>query len=210
MYPLFLNMRNRLAVVVGGGEVGRRKARALFDAGARVRLICLEPSTADGTTGRLEWLVEPYRDAHLDGASLAIAAATPAVNRAVIADAKRRGVWVNAAGEPEASDFVLPAMIRHGDFVLAVGTGGAAPNLAQRVREQLELAFDKAFGDWVDLLSELRPRVRDNFPDPARRAAVYQALCDWAWLEQIRESGIDAVRLEMYASIDRWAQESMG
>ena len=42
-------------------------------------------------------------------------------------------------------------------------------------------------------------------PDPARRAAVYQALCDWAWLEQIRESGIDAVRLEMYASIDRWA-----
>jgi len=209
MYPLFLNMRNRLAVVVGGGEVGRRKARALFDAGASVRLVCLEPSTADGTTGRLEWRVEPYRDAHLDGASLAIAAATPAVNRAVIADAKRRGVWVNAAGEPEASDFVLPAMIRHGDFVLAVGTGGAAPNLAQRVREQLELAFDKAFGDWVELLGELRPRVRDNFADPARRAAVYQALCDWAWLEQIRESGIDAVRLEMYASVDRWAAESM-
>jgi precorrin-2 dehydrogenase / sirohydrochlorin ferrochelatase len=209
MYPLFLNMRNRLAVVVGGGDVGRRKARALFDAGARVRLICLEPSTADGATGRLEWIVEPYRDSHLDGASLAIAAATPAINQAVIADAKRRGIWVNAAGEPEASDFVLPAMIRHGDFVLAIGTGGAAPNLAQRVREQLEMAFDRAFGDWVDLLGELRLPIRNKFQDPARRAAVYQALCDWAWLEQIREHGIDAVRLEMYASIDRWATESM-
>jgi siroheme synthase-like protein len=171
--------------------------------------VCLEPSTADGATGRLEWLVEPYRESHLDGACLAIAAATPSVNRAVVADAKRRGLWVNAAGGPATSDFVLPAMIRHGDFVLAIGTGGAAPNLAQRVREQLELAFDKAFGEWVELLGELRPQVRDKFPNPARRAAIYQALCDWAWLEQIRDAGIDAVRLEMYASIDRWAAEPM-
>src|SRR5207302_5517704 len=50
MYPLFLNMNGRLAVVVGGGDTGRRKARALFDAGARVRLVCLEPCPADGTT----------------------------------------------------------------------------------------------------------------------------------------------------------------
>src|SRR4051812_40395021 len=98
MYPLFLNVTDRLAVVVGSGDVARRKARALFDAGARVRLVCLEACTADGSTGRLEWINEPYHERHLDGAVLAIAAATPPVNRAVVADAKRRGIWVNSAG----------------------------------------------------------------------------------------------------------------
>jgi len=210
MYPLFLNVTDRLAVVVGSGDVARRKARALFDAGARVRLVCLEACTADGSTGRLQWINEPYHEKHLDGAVLAIAAATPLVNRAVVADAKRRGIWVNSAGDPEAGDFVLPAIIRRGDFLLAIGTGGAAPSLAQRVREQLEQAFDKAFGEWVGLLAELRPTVREKIFDPDRRAAVYHALSDWAWLEQIRTNGADRVRTEMVAALDRWAAEYNG
>ena len=205
MYPLFLNMNGRLAVVVGGGDTGRRKARALFDAGARVRLVCLEPCPADGTTGRLEWLCEPYRAEHLEGASIAIAAGPPEVNRLVVADAQERSIWVNAAGEPDSSDFILPATIRHGDFVLAIGTGGAAPSLTQRVREQLEMAFDKAFGDWVALLAELRPVVRERIPDSERRSAIYHALSDWAWLEQIRTVGADQVRFDMLSAIDRWA-----
>jgi precorrin-2 dehydrogenase len=210
MYPLFLNVTNRLAVVVGSGDVGRRKARALFDAGARVRLVCLEPCTADGATGRLEWLNEPYRDEHLEGAALAIAAATPEINQAVVADARRRGIWVNSAGEPDAGDFVLPATIRRGDFLLAIGTGGAAPSLAQRVREQLELAFDKSFGEWVALLAELRPDVREKIVDPDRRAAIYLALTDWGWLDQLRANGIDRVRADMLAALDRWAAEYNG
>jgi precorrin-2 dehydrogenase/sirohydrochlorin ferrochelatase len=210
MYPLFLNMQDRLAVVVGSGDVGRRKARALFDAGARVRLVCLEPCTADGATGRLQWLNEPYRDDHLEGAALAIAAASPDINQAVVADAKRRGIWVNSAGDPDAGDFVLPATIRRGDFLLAIGTGGAAPSLAQRVREQLELAFDKAFGEWVALLAELRPTVREKIVDPDRRAAIYHALSDWAWLEQIRTNGVHRVRTDMLTALERWAAEYNG
>jgi siroheme synthase-like protein len=205
MYPLFLNMTDRLALVVGNGDVGRRKARALFEAGARVRLVCDEACPADGSTKRLQWVNESYRAEHLEGVSLVIAAASPEVNRQVVADARQRGIWVNSAGEPDAGDFQLPATIRRGDFLLAISTGGAAPALAQQVREQLELAFDKAFGEWVGLLGELRPTVRERIGDPERRAAIYHALSDWAWLDHIRNVGADKVRFEMLSAVDQWA-----
>jgi siroheme synthase-like protein len=210
MFPLFLDLTGRLAVVVGGGPVGRRKAAALRSAGARVRLVCLEDRPAEETDPAVEWRTEPYHPAHLEGAALACAAGPREVNARVVADGRARGVWVNAASGPAAGDFLLPAVVRQGDFVLAVSTGGAAPGLARAVRRRLEEEFDEVFGAWVTLLAELRPVVRERVAEPGRRRALFERLCRWEWLERLRREGAAAVREALRAEVESARFGSVG
>jgi precorrin-2 dehydrogenase/sirohydrochlorin ferrochelatase len=201
MFPLFLNLTNRLGVVIGGGSVGQRKLTALLESGASVRLVCLENRPAHLTSPRLEWLAQPYTAEHLEGAALVFAAASPEVNEQVVRDAQGRGLWVNAADHPSQGDFFVPAIVRRGDFLLAISTGGAAPALAQAVRSFLEGQFDEAFGRWVALLNELRPIVLTGVPDAQHRRAVFQHLCRWDWLERLRREETQSVRAAMMAEI---------
>lgn len=189
--PLFLNPAGRLCLVVGGGPVGLRKARAVLDAGAAVRLVCREPPPAQ-LPDRLTWLTQEYRPDHLDGVSLAFAAATPIVNRRVVADARARRVWVNSATEPEAGDFVLPAVARKGRVELVVGSGGASPAAAAHIRDLLAGQLDDAVAAWLDLLADLRDEVRARVPE-ARRATLLRRLADPEWLHLIRQEGPEAV-----------------
>jgi precorrin-2 dehydrogenase/sirohydrochlorin ferrochelatase len=207
MLPLFLNLTDRLAVVIGGGAVGRRKASAVLAAGGRVRLICLEPRPAEMTDPLLDWRTEAYKPDHLGSASLVFAAAPPDVNVRIIADARSRGLWVNASSEPERGDFFLPATVRRGDFVLAVSTGGAAPILTQTVRDRLQAEFDEVFGAWVSLLAELRPLVKERIADAEQRRDVLTRLCQWNWLERLRREDVDGVRAAMFAEIEAVAGE---
>jgi len=203
MLPLYLNVESRRCVVIGGGPVGQRKAQALLDAGARVRVVCLEPPAMSDP--HLEWLTEGYRLGHLDGACLVFTAATAEVNSRVIADAHQRGLWANSASDPSASDFYLPSIIRRGDFVLAVGTTGAAPSLSRKVRERLEAEFDEAFGVWVRLLGELRPQIIANISHDDRRQDLFERLSDCKWLEHLRREGEAATRAAMKQEVRRLA-----
>jgi precorrin-2 dehydrogenase/sirohydrochlorin ferrochelatase len=201
MLPLLVSLDGRRAVVVGGGPVGRRKAGALLDAGANVRLVCREARPAE-VSERLDWVVEEYRAAHLDGAALACACGPAELNARVVADARARGVWVHSASDPASGDLVFPAVVRRGGLLVAVGTGGAAPALARAIAARLEGEFDNPFADWVDLLAELRPLVRGLVEDAVKRRRVYERLAEWRWLERLRAEGRDKVREAMRAEVE--------
>lgn len=203
MLPLLLNLTDHLSVVIGGGAVGLRKASAVLSAGGRVRLVCLEPRPAEQKHPLLEWRTESYGSQHLDGGSLVFAAGPQALNERIVADARERGLWVNAASDPSTGDFILPATVRRGEFLLAVGTGGAAPLLAQSIRKRLEAEYDAAFGEWVSLLSEIRPLIQERIADPSNRRSLHERLCQWRWLELLRRTDKEVVRTAMLAEINR-------
>lgn len=187
MLPILLNLTGKCVLIVGGGTVGRRKARAAIAGGATVRVVALEPRPEGWTA--IEWLHEPYREEQLVGVALVVAAATADVNERVVRDARRRGVWVNSATDPAVGDFALPAVVRRGELTIAVNTGGAAPALARRIREKLETEFDDTFATWVRLLDAIRSLAHERVPDPARRRDLLDGFADWPWLQRLRAEG---------------------
>ena len=140
-YPILFNLRDRLAVVVGGGAVGRRKAAGLVEAGARVRLISLDPVPPACWQQSIELHLRPFHPADLDGACLAFAATgIDSVDQAVLAAARVRGIPANLAAAPEAGDFTLPAVFHRGELTVAVATNGQAPALAAVLRDRFAAA----------------------------------------------------------------------
>jgi precorrin-2 dehydrogenase/sirohydrochlorin ferrochelatase len=207
--PVVLSLGGQTVLVVGGGRVGRRKASAAGAAGAAVRIVALEPRHAEfAEDGDVEWLTEPYDRVHLTGVKLAFAAGPPDVNRQVIFDASAAGVWACSATDPEDGDVVLPAAVRRGPFYVAVGTGGAAPAFARRVRERLEYQFDTTVGEFVGLLAEVRPIALAAVSDPAARRELLDRLADWPWLERLRRDGLAATRAAMWEEVRRAGEKS--
>ncbi len=160
-FPIMLDLRDRQVVVVGGGPVGLRKARSALDAGAKVRLIAPELSETPGPHERLEVVREPYRAERLDGALLVFACTNHAgVNRHIASDARRRGILVNAADQPDDCDFHMPAVVRAGDVVAAAGTGGACPALAAELKRYIADALPERIGEFAAALRALRDELK--------------------------------------------------
>jgi uroporphyrin-III C-methyltransferase/precorrin-2 dehydrogenase/sirohydrochlorin ferrochelatase len=139
-YPLEIDLNDRLVVLVGGGTVALRRARALVGAGARVTVVA--PELADGF-GELPVTVRRrrYRDGDLAGAWLAHAATDdPAVNAAVAAEAARDRIWCVRADDAAASAARVPAVTRHGELTVAVTSGGD-PRRSQRLRAAISQAL---------------------------------------------------------------------
>jgi precorrin-2 dehydrogenase/sirohydrochlorin ferrochelatase len=178
-YPIALDLSGRRALVVGGGEVALRKARALADAGAHVRVVA--PKLVAGFTedGRFECFAARYEKGHLEGARIAVAATDDeAVNRQVAEDARAAGVLVNVVDRPELCDFIVPAQVRRGDLLIAISTGGAAPALAKRLRERLEKEFGPEYATYLAVLREVREDLKKrNIPADLRRC-IFERLAE--------------------------------
>ncbi|MBI3635099.1 MAG: bifunctional precorrin-2 dehydrogenase/sirohydrochlorin ferrochelatase [Candidatus Rokubacteria bacterium] len=169
-YPIALDLTGRRAVVIGGGPVGERKVAGLLAAGARVTVVAprLTPAlSALVSQGRIDHVARVYRGGDLDGHQLALVAVDdPTVTRAVVTDARVARIWVNAADEPELCDFILPSVLRRGDLVVAVTTGGASPALARTVRERLEAVLGEEYGELAAVAAEVRRELRRDTVRP--------------------------------------------
>jgi len=153
--PIFLKLEDRLAVVVGGGDVAARKLELLRRAGARIRVVAPEAGEAVAAlaaSGRIAWRQGRFTAEDLDGADLVIAATDARdVNEAVAAAARVLHLPVNVVDAPDLCSFIMPAIIDRGRVVAAVSTGGASPVLARLVRARIELALPHG----VERLAEL-------------------------------------------------------
>ena len=161
-FPIALHGERLTAVVIGGGPVGTRKALALVEAGAQVRVVSpdVTPELAGAERARrLSIARESYRADQLGDATLVIAATdSREVNAQIAVDAHSRGKLVNITDFPDEGNFHTMALHRSGDVTIAVSAGGV-PGAAARIRDAIAERFDARYGRAVSALRGLRSRL---------------------------------------------------
>ena len=197
-YPAFLNLQDRLCVVIGGGLVAEGKVQGLLDAEARITVISpeLTPNLSVWRDeGRLLHVKRSYQFGDLAGAFLAISATDDrAANQHVWQEATARCIPVNVVDDPTHCTFIAPSIMRRGDLAIAVSTGGKAPTLAVRVREQLEHQIGDEYARFLELAGAIREPLAAQQPDFARRKELWYRLVDSDVLEQLRRGDEQGAR----------------
>jgi precorrin-2 dehydrogenase/sirohydrochlorin ferrochelatase len=165
-YPIFLDIRDKKCVIVGGGEVAARKAERLLDCGAKVFVISpkLSPELfALKEKNILCHIAAQYSDDLIDGASLIIGATDDEkINARISSDARSRNIPVNIVDDSAKCDFILPSLVQRGDLAIAIGTGGNSPALARHLREELEAKYGKEYEIFLNILGNLRVKMVKN------------------------------------------------
>src|SRR6184192_1403693 len=171
--PVFLRLDGHPVVVVGGGTVALRKAAWLRRAGARVTVVApgVHAELAQqAARGELRQIAEEFTPEHLAGAVAVVAAtADRATNASVAARARERGLPVNVVDDAELSTFIFPAIVDRSPIVVAVSSGGHAPVLARRVRQQIEALLPGRLGALARFMGAQRRSVHRALRAFARR-----------------------------------------
>jgi precorrin-2 dehydrogenase/sirohydrochlorin ferrochelatase len=173
-YPVFLELKGKRAVVIGSHAIREGKDEQLRAAGAAVEVF------EDGA----------WRPEALDGAFVCVASSADRTERDRIAfEARTRGVLVNVMDDVRNCDFAAPAVVRRGDLVLAISTGGRSPALARRLREELETRFGPEWGTVLEILREVRDETLRKLPDARERARRWRTALDLDEAERLVRSG---------------------
>ncbi|EAT13407.1 uroporphyrinogen-III C-methyltransferase [Bermanella marisrubri] len=178
--PLFVELKDRSVLIVGGGEVALRKARLLQQAGAKVSVISPEVdphlrSIAEKSGG--ECRLETYQIQDLTPYVIVVAATNHAdVNKAVAEHAHQVGVSVNVVDKPDLGNFIFPAIVDRSPVIAAVSSGGASPVLARLLRTRLESLIPAGYGKLAALAEKYRSKVKAKFSDVNRRRGFWETV----------------------------------
>lgn len=176
LFPTFLKLGGRRVLMVGAGRIAASKLGSLLDAGAVVTVVA--PDVVDEIAAApVEILRRPFEARDVEGVCYVVAAAPPAVNRAVAEVAHARGLFVNAVDDIASASAYAGAVVRRAGVTFAISTDGDAPALAGLIREALEAVLPDDLDAWMDTAREARRHWLDaRVPMHERRPLLLEAL----------------------------------
>ncbi len=188
-FPLFLDIKGKKVLIVGGGVIAWRKARLVAQAGPALTFVAPQLIPQMRKLAREYNAIvkeRKFRASDLNGATLVFVA----VNDSKVRDnihllAQQKNIPVNVVDEQRLCSFIMPALVTRDPLVIAITSGGKAPVVARRVREDLEARLPNNYGDLAKLMDELRPLLKDKLSEQRRRH-FYEKLWDSEAAELLR------------------------
>ena len=181
-YPMFLDIKGRSCLVVGGGTVGTRKAETLLKCGAAVTVISRAFSSAlseSRYSGSLVLMNKDYKPSDLEGMFLVFAATdNRSLNHRIKQDAEERGLLFTIADDPDGSRFIAPSLVERGDLTIAVSTAGQSPAFARKLKQDLEKQFGPEYEAFLRIMGNVRKNILAQGHDPESHKHLFRQLID--------------------------------
>jgi len=199
-YPIYVNLHGKRCLVVGAGQVGRRKIATLAECGAQEILVIDKVPGQEACPELLDhpavtFACRDYETADLDGRFLVIASTDDeALNWRISRECAQRSIPCNIVDQPEKCSFIVPALFTQGDLTVAISTGGGSPALARKIRQGLGEFLGTEYGALLLLMSQLRPLVMELGLGTPANSKLFRDQVNSTLLEALSQG--DAARAE--------------
>ena len=169
-YPVFLDMKDRKVLVVGGGFVALQKIKTLLDSGAIVKVITKELIAEDIKELPVSLEIREYNENDMIGVSIVIAATNShEVNTKIFEHSKKYNVLLNAVDDKDNCDFILGAIVNKGDITVTISTAGKSPIVAKKIRDKVNEMLNINYENLLEVYGNLRARAYQELNEEARK-----------------------------------------
>ncbi|MEW5798508.1 MAG: siroheme synthase CysG [Bacteroidota bacterium] len=182
LYPIFLRLKSKPVLVVGGGKIAEQKVMGLLEVNASITVVApklthrLEKLSAKG---RISVQQREYRKGDVEGFVLVFASTNnPVVHKEIFDDAGSHNIPVNVVDVPDLCNFYLASIFQNGDLKVAVSTNGKSPTLGKIIRDRIAKEFGKGYPELLDTLGEIRPYVHSAYAESEKRKEVLVKIVD--------------------------------
>ena len=192
-YPAFLSLKNKKAVVVGGGKVAERKVRLLVKAGANVKIISpviTKPLEKLRDEGNLKHVNRNYIKRDLKNAYIVIAATSSVeLNTKIAGDSEN---LVNVVDTPSEGNYIVPSVVTRGPLTIAISTEGTSPAVSKTIRKEVEKHYSKEFTNYMRFLEVMREKAVAEITDSNKRRKFLKSLASEKLICIVRNQGFGA------------------
>ena len=212
--PIFINIRKKSCIVIGGGDIALRKINLLLKAQAKVD--CLSPSFSRdiknlSKDGHITLINKSFDQADIKDYSIIIAATDDSsVNSLISAIAQVKKIPVNVVDSPELSSFIMPSIVDRSPLIIAVSSSGKAPVLSRIIRAKLETVIPSAYGILADIAGEYRQKVKDRFSTIKDRRAFWEAVFSGVIAEKVFSGRISEAKEDIQRQLDDSVEMDLG
>ncbi len=203
-FPVLLNIEYKTVVVVGGGHVARQKVEALLP--AKANIVVISPTITDELKSYVEnhdivWKKKEFEPEDLDDAALIFAVTNSREVNDAVEEATQHWQLLSRADAKGSVDFINPAVVRRGDFILTVSTSGASPRLTRQVKAELAEQYSAYYEQYVAFLGQARQQILATYDGHEKRQLLIDLL-EPQLLEWIKNGRLD--------KCEQWLQQRLG
>lgn len=203
-FPLLLNIEYKTAVVVGGGNVALQKVKALLP--SKANIVVVSPEIHKDLLFYVEqksitWRQKEFEPSDLDDAVLVFAVTNKKEVNDAVEEATQHWQLLSRTDALGRVDFINPAVVRRGDFILTVSTSGANPCLTRQVKKQLAQTYGDYYEQYVAFLGQARRRIIESFDGDSKKQLLIDLL-EPQLLEWAKEGRLD--------QCENWLQQKLG